>query len=62
MAAQEGSIPELQAELGTSLVAQLTADEQRDLAALNPRLKQLEVLVLLLSCPTPLAAQACNKR
>ncbi|KAK9806507.1 hypothetical protein WJX73_005362 [Symbiochloris irregularis] len=39
---QQGSIQELKAELGTSLLAQLSASEQQDFTDLNPRLKQLQ--------------------
>ena len=51
MKEQESSIQELQAELGTGLMSQLTAAEQQDLADLNPRIKQLEV--------TPLCQTRC---
>ena len=40
---QSSSIRELEGEVGTSLVAQLTQEEQQDLATLNPRIKDLEV-------------------
>lgn len=43
MKEQQESIQQLQAELGTGLMSQLSAAEQADLAAINPRLKQLEV-------------------
>ncbi|MCJ1424687.1 hypothetical protein MMC29_002575 [Sticta canariensis] len=43
----KGSIRELEAEIGTSLVAQLSAEEQQDLATLNPRVQQLEACAYL---------------
>ena len=47
---QQQSIQELQAEIGTGLMAQLSPAEQDSLASLNPRVQALEVR---LSCAYP---------